>query len=124
MKKIFTQLFLIAFSITGFAQIQIGELYQLKTDDAIQEYILFSQDGKVSLLEGDIDSEVARNLISSGDEKVTTVNVVLKEGIKGSFVIQNNGKRINCMIHAKEDQISVTRMGPGIKVTEIYTLIK
>lgn len=107
--------------ITGlsFGQIQFDKIYASTIDEEATQYLRIYEDGLVLMVETKDDlAKVKEYFIRDTEEKDYVVlyksQSKIKGGEKASFVIENDGNKINCIALGQGETLSLTMLSPSM----------
>lgn len=105
--------------VTGlsFGQIQFDKIYASPADNGATQYLRIYEDGHVLMVSTKDDiSQVKEYFTKDSEGKPGIVlyksDAKIKEGTKISFVLENDGNKINCIGQGNGATLSLTMMSP------------
>lgn len=119
MKTLFTTFSLLLLSVISFGQIEFDKIYAAKGSDGVTQYIRIYEDGLVLMVSTKDDINKVKTYFTR-DSKDTEYVILyrsqsqVKEGTKASFVLENDGNKINCIAKGEGKSMAVTMLSPTI----------
>lgn len=130
MKSIFTTFIFILIAQLSFAQFQYDKVYSSKSEDGSTKYLKIYNDGLVLMVNTKDDySKVKEYFHRDSEEKDYVIlyksQSKIKDGSKASFVLENDGNKINCIAQGQGETITLVMLSPSSgKQQSDFTLVK
>ncbi len=130
MKSIFISAILVLITQLNFAQFQFDQAYSSVSEDGSTKYLKIYNDGLVLMVNTKDDfSKVKEYFHRDSDEKDYVIlyksQSKIKDGTKASFVLENDGNKINCIAQGQGDTITLVMLSPSSgKQQSVFTVVK
>lgn len=117
MRTLLTTLALLLITGFSFGQIQFDKIYASPSSEGATQYLRVYEDGLVLMVATKDDINQVKSYFTK--ESAGKAGIVLyksqakiKEGTKLSFVLENDGNKINCIGQGNGNSLSLTMMSP------------
>lgn len=130
MKNFISTLILVFIAQLGFSQFQFDKIYASKSEDGSTKYLRIYQDGLVIMVNTKDELSKVKEYFTRDSEETDYVILYksqskIKDGSKASFVIANDGNKINCIAQGQGDKITLVMLSPNAgKQQSDFTVIK
>lgn len=130
MKTLFTTLLLLILAGFSFGQIQFDKIYSSPGEDGATQYLRIYEDGLVLMVATKDDISQVKEYFTKDSEGKTGVVLYksqskIKDGAKASFILENDGNKINCIASGQGTTISLVMMSPTMgKQDREFTMIE
>ncbi|MCB9189367.1 MAG: hypothetical protein H6599_08810 [Flavobacteriales bacterium] len=119
MKTLLTTIAILLFTGITFGQIEFDKIYSSAMDDGATQYIRIYEDGLVLMVATKDDISQVKEYFTKESEGKTGVVLYksqskIKEGSKASFVLENDGNKINCIAQGNGATLSLTMLSPSM----------
>ena len=130
MKNLLTTILLVCIAHFGFGQFQFDKIYATKTEEGATKYLRIYEDGLVLMVNSKDEIAKVKEYFTR-DSKETDYVILyksqskIKDGTKASFVIENDGNKINCIAQGQGETITLVMLSPNAgKQESVFTVIK
>lgn len=117
MRTLLATITLLFISVFSFGQIQFDKIYAAPEDNGATQYLRVYEDGHVLMVSTKDDISQVKEYFNKDSEGKDGVVIYksdakIKEGSKISFVLENEGNKINCIGQGNGATLSLTMMSP------------
>lgn len=117
MKTLLTTLVFLLVTSLSFGQIEFNKIYASPSEDGATQYLRIYEDGLVLMVNTKDDISQVKEYFNKESEGQTGIVLYksqskIKEGSKASFVLENDGNKINCIAQGTGATLTLVMMSP------------
>ncbi|CAG5084798.1 hypothetical protein [Parvicella tangerina] len=117
MRTLLTTFAFLLISALSFGQIEFDKIYASPSEDGATQYLRIYEDGLVLMVATKDDISQVKEYFTKESEGKTGVVLYksqskIKEGKKASFVLENDGNKINCIAQGMGTTLTLVMMSP------------
>lgn len=130
MKTFFTTIALTFLSVISFGQIEFDKIYASQVEEGVTQYIRIYEDGLVIMVSTKDDLSKVKEYFNRDSKDSEFVLLYrsqskIKEGSKASFVLENDGNKINCIATGAGKSMTLLMLSPTMgKQEKTFTLVE